>query len=399
MLGFAAVNAAVIGWVVSQNWTYPGGSIEKDVLSDNLKSSPSYGTWTWWAARGYFKEPKTPDVVLMGSSLVNSACWSADAVTTKTPIDCALHHRVITLENQLKEKLQNGAAPNVVNVSVQGAGACDYYMMTRVLMEGTRKPKILVLGVAPRDFIDNKVHSLGDTEPFMFYQRYVNFDSTVARAYSNPWQRAMGELDWRVGRLPLRRFHSAVAPYLTDDSSAEKPRADAANQLRHALCNGSLHIYPGDIVVPATVTEGCFDNTSEYASRYKNPHPAHFKTQLFFFEQMLKRMQEENIKVVVVDMPALAKNRFMLPMSFWKNYLAEMQTLCGKYGAQYVSLTASPDYVVKDFVDNVHVNWRGGAKVLNRIASEIAGTPKLAETLSSAPAQKMISSKKVEITD
>ncbi len=87
----------------------------------------------------------------MGSSLVNSACWAADALTTKTPIDCALHHRVITLEKQLKERAFL-PDPTVLNVSVQGAGACDYYMMTRGLMEGTRKPKVLVLGIAPARF-------------------------------------------------------------------------------------------------------------------------------------------------------------------------------------------------------------------------------------------------------
>jgi hypothetical protein len=394
VLGFAAVNAAIFSFVVSTNWSFPGGSVDQDVLSKNLSQSPCYGTWTWWAAHGYFAEKKAPDVVLMGSSLVNSACWSADAVTTKSPIDCALHHRVVTLEKRLKEKLFLND-PTVLNVSVQGAGACDYYMMTRGLMEGPRKPKVLVLGIAPRDFIDNKMHNLGDTEPFMFYLRYVKFDEAVARAYTNPLLKAMGEIEWRIGRLPLRRFHSAVAGHLTDDGDIKKTRKQSGNQLRVALSNSALRVFPGDIVVPALVPEGCYDNSAEYASRYKNPHPEHFKNQLFFFEEMLKRMKAQDIKVLVVDMPTMTKNRAMLPIPFWSDYTTKINDICARQNAEYLFLSASEDFVKKDFVDTVHVSFRGGAKLLNIIADEIARRRQLSSVLQ----KSMLSSKKPAATN
>lgn len=394
VVGFVAVNLAILWGVKSADWSFPGGSLDKDVVGDNLKQSPSYGTWSWWAARAFFREPKTPDVVMMGSSLINSACWSADAATTKKDIDCTEHHHVVTMENLLKNKL-GGATPSVLNMAVQGAGACDYYMMTRGLFEGDRKPKVLVLGLAPRDFIDNKMSNLGSTEPFMFYERYVPFDDTVARAYSDPISRTLGAIEWKVLHMPLRRFHAAVAGYFMDDSTIEKPRAAAGDQLRNALCTSTLRIFPGDIVVPARLQEGCFDNTSEYASRYKNPHPEHFKTQLFFFEEMLKRMHEQNIQVLVVDMPTLMRNRAMLPISFWVEYTTKMESICAKQHAQYLFLSASEDYNKMDFVDTVHVNFRGGAKVLNRIAEELATRPQLASVLQSSQDQ-MISSKKIQ---
>ncbi len=394
VLGFAAVNAALVSFVVSTNFAFPGGTIDQDVLSKNLSQSPSFGSWTWWAAHGYFAEPKAPDVVLMGSSLVNSACWAADALTTKSPIDCALHHRVVTLEKQLKEKAFV-KDPTVLNVSVQGAGACDYYMMTRGLMEGARKPKVLVLGIAPRDFIDNKIHNLGDTEPFMFYQRYVNFDDDVARAYTNPFAKLLGEIEWKIGRLPLRRLHAAVAGLFCERDSISKTRAQSESQLRTALSSSVSRVFPGDIVVPATLTEGCFDNTREYSSRYKNPHPKHFENQLFFFEETLKRMNAQNIKVLVVDMPTMLRNRAMLPASFWINYTQQMKNVCARQNAQYLFLSASPDFVKKDFVDTVHLNFRGGTKLLNIIAEEISRRPQLSSVLQNS----MLSSKKPEVTN
>lgn len=397
VFGFAAVNAAIVASVVASSGTMPGGSISEDVLSNNLKQSPSFGTWSWWAAHAYFGEKKAPDVVMMGSSLVNSACWSADATTTYKDIDCALHHRVHTMEKLLKERLP-GVEPTVLNVSVQGAGACDYYMMTRGLMEGARKPKVLVVGIAPRDFIDNKIHNLGDTEPFMFHQRYVEFDETVAKAYSDPFARAMGELEWKIGRLPLRRLHAGVASYFADGTGAETTRRkEAGDELRHALSASSQRIFPGDLVVPKVLQDAFFDNTAEYASRYKNPHPKQFTTQLFFFEEMLKRMKAQNIQVLVVDMPTLKRNRDMLPPAFWTNYKSRIKELCTRQNADYLYLSDSPDFVQRDFVDNVHVSYRGATKVLEKIAAEIAGNPHLVSAMESK--EQMISAKKSSPTD
>jgi len=396
VLGFAVVNAVIFAAVKSTNWSFPGGSIEQDVLSHNLKQSPSYGTWTWWAARGYFQEPKSPDIVLMGSSLVNSACWAADAVSTKADVDCALHHRVYTLEQMLSDRM-GGEAPRVVNVSVQGAGACDFYMMSRGLMEGQRKPRMLVIGIAPRDFVDNKMHNLGETEPFMFYQRYVNFDGEVARAYPNPLLKTLGEIEWGLGRLPLRRFHSVVASHLTDDATVDKTRKEAGDQLRNALSARSLTVFPGDIVVSHEMAEGCFDNSIEYEKRFKNPNPVHFKTQLFFFEEMLRRMKEQGISVLVVDMPTLPKHRVMLPPSFWSNYQNKIGDICKRQGAEHLYLSSSDDmFDTDDFVDLVHVNWRGGAKLLSVIADEIASKPDLAASLQS---NAKISTKKSGLTN
>ncbi len=378
LLGFGAVNAAIIASVIALNWTYPGGSITDDVLSNNLKQSPSYGTWSWWAAHGYFGEKKDPDVVMMGSSLINSACWSADAVTMYKDVDCVLHRHVWTLEKFLKEKMP-ALKPAVINVAVQGATACDYYMMSRGLMSGSRKPKLLVLGIAPRDFIDNKIKNMGDTEPFMFHQRYVDFDKTVARAYSNPFTRAMGELEWKIQRMPLRRLHAAVASHFTDNEGAEKTkRLEAGDELRCALSTSSLRIFPGDIIVPKVIPEGYHDNTAEYASRYKNPHPKQFDTQLFFFEELLKTMKAQNVEVLVVNMPTMKSNRDLLPMPFWNNYKAQLRDVCARQGAQYLFLSDSSDFVQKDFVDTVHLNFRGGAKVLKKIAEVIASRPELA---------------------
>ena len=85
----------------------------------------------------------------------------------------------------------------------------------------------------------------------------------------------------------------------------------------------------------------------------------------------------------------------MLPLSFWVDYTTKMNEICTRQKAQYLFLSASEDYSRKDFVDTVHVNFRGGAKVLNRIADEIARRPQLASALQ----DQMISAKKTPPTN
>lgn len=377
LVSFGLMNMVVFGGIFADKQTE--STLAKDVLAAKKTEIPS-GSWTWWAAHGYFEDKNAPDVVMLGSSLVNSACWAADAITTGRPVDCASHHRVFTLEKTLKSDL-NLKDPHVVNVSVQGAAASDYYMITRGLTETGRKPKVIVLGIAPRDFIDNKMQSLGGTEPFMFFQRYVDFDDTVAKAYANPYERGMSEMEWRLGQLPLRKLHANVKPFLTDPKTAAETNVSNNNQLRSALSNGAIKIRPGDIVVPATMSDLWFDNTKEYVSRYSNPNPPTYKTQLFFFDETLKRMNAEGIKVLVVEMPTLPMNRSLLPEQFWTSYREQLNALCKKNNASYLDLSDNPDYVKADYVDTCHVNWRGGAKVLKRISEELAKQPQIAEVL------------------
>ncbi|HEY9787540.1 MAG TPA: hypothetical protein V6D17_19285 [Candidatus Obscuribacterales bacterium] len=377
--GFVATNALILFVALAVNSLMPGSSVRDDVQLSGFGKSPMYGTWTWWSAHAFFEEEKAPDVVLLGSSLFNSAAWAADALTLLRPIDCAIHHRVITLERALSDRL-GVSNPHVMNLSIGGAVASDYYVMSRALFNGERKPKIAIIGVAPRDFIDNKPDSPSSTEPFIFFSRYIDFDSTLAQAFTSPFERAKTELEWRLNKIPLRRFHAAVARILTDQGGGVQ-RTMPANQLLAALSNGAFNVRPGDIIVPFTVSDTWYDNTQEYAKRFKNPHPAHYEREMFFFEQTLKYLKSRDIKVLVVEMPTLPMNRKMLPDSFWASYIGRLKEACTKEGADFVELASIAPFEKGEFVDTVHVNWHGGIKVFNYIAMTVAKCPRLASSL------------------
>ena len=381
-IGFFLINALVIAVVLMAGSNLPGASVAQDVQINNLGQTPMYGCWSWWSAHAFFEEERVPDVVLLGSSLVNSAAWAADALTLYRPIDCAVHHRVVTLERALTRftGLTGVDRPHAINCAIGGAVASDYYFMSRALFNGDRKPKLIVLGVAPRDFIDNKVETPCETEPFLLFSRYVDFDSKVSRAFSSPLERFMSELDWRFDKLPLRRLHPMVTQFFTEEGAFTQ-RTMPANQLLAALSNGALTVRPGQVIVPFTVSDTWHDNTEEYARRYKNPWPRIYRDEMYFFEQTLKYLKSRDIKVLVVEMPTLPCNRSLLPQSFWSKYATELRTACLRQQIDFVDLSAMANFPKSDYVDTVHVNWYGGIKALNLIAKTIASRPHLASSL------------------
>lgn len=377
--GFVLMNAVAVAAFVGSGRQMPGASVVQDVQMSNLAQGQLYGTWSWWTAHGYYEDERSPDVVVMGSSLINSAAWAADALTLWRPIDCALHHHIVTMQRAFANLGVKDV--NVVNCSIGGAMASDYYVMCRALMSGERKPKVLVLGIAPRDFIDNKLDSPSVTEPFMFFSRYVGMDTVLGRAYGTPWERAMGEVENRTMRLPLRRLHSLVVGYMKEKQEST-PSAGGGNQLLSAISNGKLNVKPGDLIVPFNPTDTWYDNSIEYIKRYQNPHSLYYNTEMLFFEETLKELAKRDIKVLVVEMPTLPINRKLLPDSFWKNHISQVADICMRNGTDFLDLSHSNDFTKRDFVDTVHLNWHGGQKVFAALANQIQLRPALAAALS-----------------
>ena len=92
-----------------------------------------------------------PDIVLLGSSLIMYPFWSMDFVNHKDIGDLFHHHRSLTLEENLTK---NGVRPTVFSWAIFGQMASDSYIYANEFLKGEKKPKLLIWGVAPRDFND-----------------------------------------------------------------------------------------------------------------------------------------------------------------------------------------------------------------------------------------------------
>lgn len=397
--GFALLNIAISVLVPKSHPTLTAESI-KSSTSEQRQQGP----WVWWMARSYLNE-KASDVVLMGSSQLACAIFSADADLLNKNLDAVLHRSALTLQKDLREDM--GLPLKAFNFAVGGAMVSDHYMIAKALFQ-QRKPKLAIIGINPRDFIDNTLPSASDTEPFQFLQSYVDLGELTHDAFNSPLQ----ELDWRLNNhLPIKQIKKALQgnapPTLAGKATFTNPENGAPEReqgtkvskakLMQALSATGGQPRPGEWMIPARPPYAFIDNTREYMQRYKNAKPALYPQQKHYFEALLTYLEQNGIKTLVVGMPSLEPNRALLPESFWSEFRGSLALTCSRHDAQWIDLFDSPEFEEGDYLDTVHLNRAGGAKLIKMIADTIDKTPSLASALmSDAAGQKVAGSKPQE---
>src|SRR5262249_24344640 len=146
-----------------------------------------------------------------------------------------------------------------------------------------------VVGISPRDFIDNQLASASSTEPFKFFYQYVDAGKLSSIAFPDPCGRLMGELELATNRLPLRRIHAWVEEQMLALQQSDANRKNASkpveNGMMEALTSSVFTVKPGQLVVKDNMTGFWTDNTKEYAKRYKCANTPSYKIQLSFFSE------------------------------------------------------------------------------------------------------------------
>jgi hypothetical protein len=383
----------VINGLVALNGHYERKAISQASIEGSEYEKRQQGPWSWWLSRSYLRRDKAPDVVLFGSSQMASATFSADSYKSKTDLDCVLYRHNATLEKEIEAR--TGAHPETFNLAMGGGMVSDALMMSRALLTEGKQPKLVVLGVNPRDFIDNDLPAASATDSFKFFSPYVSLSDVHKAAYPD----FFAHMDWELDQyLPLKRIRLQMQKDLANNVTAclppENPAVAIASGLSDAPLGGKSEkkflqtisgsigdVKPKEWVVPHFICEAYIDNTKEYLHRYHNPNPALYSTEKAFFTAFLKDMQEKHIAVLVVGMPSRDVNRALLPETFWSQFRGFINADCNQYGAIFADLTASDKFVQRDFLDTVHLNGYGGDKLFATIAEKISSTPQIAAAL------------------
>lgn len=377
LAAFAVINLLSIGSLSER-----ANGLTRETLSKRSEESSQEGSWSFWVARNYLMREKAPPIVMFGSSLIGSATFSADTLTVKNYRDCVIDRRAATLEKDLKQHL--GAGTEVYNASIPGSMASDAYLISSALFKPDNKPQLVIIGVNPRDFIDNTMTAPADTEPFQFFSRYVSLDSLAKSSFSDPF----AYLDWTVRQyVPLKRLNAKLAEIAGQISRlgqkpGEHPRTlvshlNVKRSVMQVFLGGGTDIRKGEWLIPYPMPYGFQDNMPEYINRYKNPKTALYPKEKRFFNAFLSKLKDENIKVLVVNMPATYPNRSILPDAFWHEFKTYLTSACTKYGADYIDLSDDFRFIITDYLDTVHLNSSGGTRLFNIIAAKIGSSPSL----------------------
>lgn len=362
-------------------------SLASSFSKDGGKNLPMAQSWPWWIAKSYTAEfsskSTAPDVVVFGSSQMGSASFAANAHKLGKALDCVTDRHLDVLELSLSKDRKI----SVFNAATGGAMISDANLAARALfLNGEQKafPKLVIIGIGPRDFIDNSLSSPAATEPFRFFSHFVELGSLYDYAFDNVFTKLGFACEHNLpGKLIFKAYFKKFlggASYgeTSDELSQEtSSKNKVSGNLLAAISQSGAAIQPGQWLIPANMPYMFVDNSNEYINRFKNPNPPLYNQEMRFFQDFLKQMHDRNIPVLVVGMPSLAPNRKLLPDSFWQKFRSDIRQKCQEGGAVYHDISDSPEFELYDYLDTVHLNARGGEKLFNSVSNKVQTTRQL----------------------
>jgi hypothetical protein len=349
-------------------------------------------SWVWWNVRDFEKEKQSPDIVLLGSSLMMAAFHGGDAALLNVPQNVAFHHKSVLLERLLKVRFNRDYSTFVF--ALGGEMASDAYAITSSLLTGPKQPKVIIYGIAPRDFMDHALASPASTEIFKFMSRMGDLSDVANDSRGSLWE--MGE--YYLGQGSFVYNHRPDFIYLQSRLANEAARKlwgykDLDNVHCPLLIRKQAFLElpenngPNEVMIcPPSKTDLVFiDNSGEYQYRYKNPNLKQFNNQLSYLERMLKLAENQGIKVILVNMPLTKINVALMPPNFYDNYMHKVNGLAGQYKAQFLDLNNEELFPKKYFGDTAHLNVPGGKHFMEVLADKIGADDRVAATIQNLP--------------
>ncbi len=333
----------------------------------------------WWTVNGFANEKSAPDIALLGSSLMMTAHHAGDATKLKATQNEVTHFHSSCLEDFLAEKI--GHKPTSFSFAIAGQMASDSYLITRSLLTGDKQPKVIVLGIGPRDLIDNTLPSAASTETFKYLSRISDLSDIALSARRSPneviqygFENLLYSLSQRPSLVALQnKLVYSIVPFgknaitkneictpffLRMMARRDFPDDNGANELMigpHGLVN-----------------EPYLDNTSEYLQRYAHINYKTYMYQLSHLENLMKLAQERGIQLVLVNMPLTESNVKLLPQGFYDQYKHKLADMATANGASYIDMNKPDSFEIKHFHDSVHLNGLGGVEFFKLLSNELA---------------------------
>lgn len=355
------------------------------------------GPWVWWVTKTFLSQEKTPDVVLLGSSQMGSAIFSAEAEHRGEVVDTTDGRVVTRLADEIKnlsaaKNCGSNVTPQVFNFSMGGAMVSDHYLLANTLFKPGKFPKVAIIGVNPRDFIDNSLPSAAATDSFHFLSPYADIEKLAPVSYED----GFGYLDYQMSKLlPLRKVpllvYGDLPPTLGNKATFTNPEGKGAvrekgkpvtTQVLRAISGSAGDVRKGEWALPAFPPYLYMDNSKEYIKRYKTDKPKCLAGQKKYFEALLSFLHDNNVKVIVVGMPSQVCNRNLLPAKFWTEFSQYLSETTTGSGGTFVNLFADENFIpTKDYLDTVHLNRWGGGKLVHIMAETAVGKPEILSSL------------------
>ena len=344
----------------------------------NPDSLPAAKTWVWWAAQDYKQRQPAPDVALLGCSIVMHSIWFAEATHRNQPVELIVDHECRALSDKVS-KLVPGTHPRVFNFGLPGAMPSDDTMIVRALFNGQHKPKVVVLGLAPRDTFDNTFHTPAGTKHYQYLSRFTEVhepeDMLVPQVWERPkfWmQRAIYLKDKAkaIQNVASAEIRSVGLPVLSQFPRSPLDSAPKDEDRTYALFKDELErgFWIAQPNAPYRYTDVAWDAKRKIGA----PNNSMFKIQTQWIAKFIEACKERDIAVVVVNLPVSTVARQIMGEPLYQRHVALLQDLSKRYNCTVVDSNNTATYQPSDWTDWAHMRDRGGLKILDAMAQAIA---------------------------
>ncbi|HEY9788559.1 MAG TPA: hypothetical protein V6D17_24430 [Candidatus Obscuribacterales bacterium] len=394
-IGFLAV-VAFICWL---------GPLTPEVIKAPERASEIMPKGYIWRVPDIIRSKHGNELVMLGSSvlfipnLLADGCFEGVQLPFFNIVDYAefalKHVRAQHVETLLFGA--GGKKPQVLDLSTPGAFASDYEMIIDKMIAVGWKPPLVVLALAPRDFIDNTMKT---QDNLMRYElRRVLGISELVHAESLGTAAQLVN-DWVAGNTAtfLRDFRSDVRRI----AMFIKKRGKRPSAPSHVV----VEDIPGAVQMPTLRTddkgrmqitrsqlEGFYRghpfgeknkllDLNGYNNRYNPPNFKQFEQQAVCLDRLIGKATANGIKVVLVDMPLTEENRALLNPKLAQMYDELLSSSAQKYGLQLIRPQAHEQYSsTTEFCDCCHMNAFGFHKCFSYVASQLRANPSTARLL------------------
>jgi hypothetical protein len=349
-----------------------------------------YKSWPWWLVHHLRTTPESFNVALLGSSLMLGSINECDANFVKKRIDAASHHQSLYLDNKLATTF--GGSFRTFNLATPGQMPSDAYILTKAMIELGQRPRMIIYGIAPRDFLDSRLASPADTEPYRYLKRFVPMSEIAYDVYGL----RLSELDSLVGSTIFLHQHAidiqiAYARGMDALLQALLPPPGIGSSFtywdRVSLLSQykAGELFPGAYInTPATWQKGTAwkrDNLEDYVERYRRPNPESFTLQLKFLNRLITLCQDYDIKIVLVNMPLSKVNVSLLGQKRYLDFASKMSTICLARDVKLIDLGSTSTFGNEYFEDSAHLNGFGGKRFLDLLTDRLKVDPQLSVAL------------------
>lgn len=313
------------------------------------------------------KLPQAPDIVLLGSSLMMYPFWSMDRLLTNYQAgDMFHHHRSLQLEQELNKV--SGQDFNTFSFASGGQMASDSFLFASSYLQGKHKPKILVYGIAPRDFGDYCVPDAMSTPVFKRVVELSNF-AGYAPMFLPGFDKKLDFLISHTSFLYNRRWrfqreiNKVLESFYVKINLWQPETASGKNNEEHMA-----------FVAENARDKRWLDSEREYCRRYKNIDERDLSIQYEFLKRTLDVCRERGIQAIIINMPLSRQNRALLPSGFYARYRQKAASIVKAQGFTYLDLGDNQEYDGEDFFDTVHLGHMGGYKLLKQFVPAVQKT-------------------------